>query len=85
MIVVFNDNALDLIRAKQHMVGFDTVGTEFQAPHWGLIAAAFSLGYAQVNDEMGCRQAVKIAESTATPTIIDALIDPTSYPTSATD
>ena len=81
VIVVFNDNALDLIRAKQLKSDFKASGTEFHGPDWGQVAGAFGLGYAQVTDEKACKQAVRQAFHLARPTIVDALIDPSSYPT----
>ncbi|KAA3648198.1 MAG: thiamine pyrophosphate-binding protein [Chloroflexi bacterium] len=83
VIVVFNDNALDLIRAKQLKAAINPQGTEFHGPDWGKIAGAFGLGYAQVNDEAACKLAMQGALDAAQPIIIDALIDPSSYPTSA--
>ena len=83
LIVVFNDNALDLIRAKQLRAKLEPRGTEFLGPAWELVAAAFGLGYAQVGDERGCKQEVQQALQSKKPTIIDALIDPGAYPTSA--
>lgn len=82
-IVVFNDNALDLIRAKQLKADLEPWGTEFHGPDWGQIGSAFGLGYAQVNHEDGCKQATQKALDGSNPTIIDALVDPKGYPAAA--
>lgn len=81
VIVLFNDNALDLIRSAQQRAGKPTYGTEFVNPNFGQIAAAYGLAAYQVHDEVSCTEAIKTALDSGRPTLIEALIDPNSYPT----
>ncbi|MCB0194591.1 MAG: thiamine pyrophosphate-binding protein [Anaerolineae bacterium] len=81
IIIVMNDAALDLIRAKQLRRADDIYGTEFVNPHFADIAAAFEIPYRQVSDASTCAEAVRTAVVEARPMLIEALIDPISYPT----
>ena len=81
IIVVMKDNALDLIRSAQRRRGKRVFGTEFQNPDYEAIARAFDLGFYRVTDEESCFQSVSGAMVQGHPTIIEALIDPASYPT----
>lgn len=79
--IVMNDSALDLIRAAQHRAGNPTFGTEFTNPDFGQIAEAFGVDFCRVADEQSCGTAVQAAVTSRRPTIIEAVIDPISYPT----
>lgn len=81
IIVVMNDSALDLIRAAQHRSGNPTFGTEFTNPDFGKIADAYGLDFYRVVDEEACAEAVKASVAARRPTVIEAVIDPVSYPT----
>ena len=81
IIVVMNDSALDLIRSAQHRAGAPTFGTEFTNPDFGKIAEAYGLAFHRVADEDGCNHAIQAAMATQGPTLIEAVIDPVSYPT----
>ncbi|MGB0384648.1 MAG: thiamine pyrophosphate-binding protein [Ardenticatenaceae bacterium] len=81
IIVVMNDAALDLIRAKQQRRNERIYGTEFTNPNFGDIARAFGLHYQQVATQTACQNALRTAIAHPKPTLIDALIDPISYPT----
>lgn len=81
IIVVMNDSALDLIRAAQHRSGNPTFGTEFTNPDFEKIADAYSLDYYLVADEEACANAVAAGVASRRPTVIEARIDPISYPT----
>ncbi len=81
VIVLFNDNALDLIRSAQQRAGTPTYGTEFVNPNFRQIAAAYKLDAYQVQDEVTCTAAIKAALANNRPTLIEAMIDPLSYPT----
>jgi len=56
-------------------------GTQFRNPDFSLIARAYDLDFFRVSDEAGCLEAVEAAVSLARPVLIEALIDPISYPT----
>ncbi len=81
VIVIFNDNALDLIRSAQQRAGKPTYGTEFVNPNFMQIATAYGLDAYQVQDEAACTSAIKAALASNRPTLIEAMIDPASYPT----
>ncbi len=81
IIIVMNDSALDLIRAAQHRAGKPAYGTEFTNPDFSQIAAGYGLNFHRVADETACDQAIQTAYANGQPTIIEALIDPISYPT----
>jgi acetolactate synthase I/II/III large subunit len=79
--VVMNDSALDLIRSHQRRAGKKPYGVEFHNPDWRKIAGAFGIdGYRACNEsEMQC--AIRNALVTRKPALIEAFIDPISYPT----
>jgi acetolactate synthase-1/2/3 large subunit len=81
MVVVFNDSALDLIRAAQLRVQHPAFGTELSNPNFADIARAYGLDYYLVQDEAGCQAALAAAYQQQQPCLIEALIDPVSYPT----
>lgn len=81
VILLFNDNALDLIRSAQVRAGKPAYGTEFINPDFVQIAAAYGLDTYRVYDETTCNVAIKAALAQRRPTLIEAMIDPISYPT----
>ncbi|UCC52982.1 MAG: thiamine pyrophosphate-binding protein, partial [Anaerolineaceae bacterium] len=83
IIIVMNDASLDLIRAKQMRRGDTIYGTEFANPDFGQLAGAFDLHFRQANSEPAFHDALHFAFDAHKPTLIEALIDPTAYPTSA--
>ncbi len=83
MVFVFNDSALDLIRAKQYKAGFDKVGTEFTNPDFKQIAGAYDLDYRRVSNKEECVQAVKTGVKTGKPMLVEVLVDTNFYPTAA--
>jgi acetolactate synthase-1/2/3 large subunit len=80
-IVVFKDNALDLIRSHQNRMGKPTFGTEFQAPDFVRIAEAHGITACRVSDEESCKEAVERAVNSNRPALIEANINPSTYPT----
>ena len=80
IIVVMNDNALDLIRSAQVRAGKPVHGTEFLNPDFALIAAAYGIEFYRVVNERETAQAVAAAIAGKEPALIEALIDPASYP-----
>jgi acetolactate synthase-1/2/3 large subunit len=81
IIVVFNDAALDLIRSAQVRNHHLPFGTEFANPDFVQIATAYGLDAVRVHDEVGCAAAVQKALTTGRACLIEAMIDPVSYPT----
>jgi acetolactate synthase-1/2/3 large subunit len=81
IVVVFNDSALDLIRSAQVRAKQPVFGTEFINPNFAQIAAAYGLDAYQVHDEASCLHAIQTALAAGRPCLIEALIDPVSYPT----
>lgn len=81
VIVVMNDGALDLIRSAQVRAGKQPFGVEFANPDFAQIAAAYRLAGFRATTAEECRQAVKAALAAGKPALIEAMIDPVSYPT----
>ncbi|MDX1689104.1 MAG: thiamine pyrophosphate-dependent enzyme, partial [Candidatus Promineifilaceae bacterium] len=81
IVVVMNDNALDLIRSGQRRRGKPVFGTEFENPDYEAIAHGFGLVFYRVTDEETCAGALRAATAGEGPTLIEAMIDPSSYPT----
>jgi acetolactate synthase-1/2/3 large subunit len=79
--VVMNDSALDLIRSGQRRAGKPVFGTEFINPDFTQIAAAYDLAFYRVTTETECAEAVRAALAAGQPALIEAMIDPVSYPT----
>ncbi len=81
IMVIMNDNALDLIRSAQVRRGKPVYGTEFVNPDYELIARGFDLDFYRVPHEEACTVAIREAVANGRPALIEALIDPISYPT----
>lgn len=81
IVVVFNDAALDLIRSHQVRTGHPVYGTEFISPDFVRLARAYGLDAYRVTTEAACAEAVQAAVASGRPTLIEAMIDPVSYPT----
>ncbi|MFN8491895.1 MAG: thiamine pyrophosphate-binding protein [Caldilineaceae bacterium] len=81
IVVLFNDNALDLIRSAQVRAGKPVYGTEFINPNFCQIATAYRLDAYRVQTEAECAKALQTALVNQRPALIEALIDPSSYPT----
>ena len=81
IVVVMNDSALDLIRSGQIRGGKPAFGTEFVNPDFAHIAKAYNLDFYRISTETEGAEAVKAALVSARPALIEALIDPVSYPT----
>lgn len=81
IVVVFNDAAIDLIRSHQVKSGYPVFGTEFQVPDFTQIAKAYGIAAQRVTTEVECTDAVKAAVASGRPMLIEAMIDPVSYPT----
>jgi len=81
IIIVMNDSALALIRSAQRRAGNPMFGTELTNPEFGKIAEAYGLSFYQVAEADSCAKAVQTAITGGRPALIEALIDPVSYPT----
>jgi len=81
IVVLMNDNALDLIRSGQRRRGKPVFGTEFENPDYAAIARGFGLAFYRVTDEETCAGAVREAVANGGPTLVEAMIDPITYPT----
>lgn len=81
IVVVMHDGALDLIRSAQTRAGKEVYGTEFASPDFVSIAAAYQVEAHKVSNEAECAEAVKAAVAANRPALIEAMIDPISYPT----
>lgn len=80
-VVVFSDGALDLIRSHQLRAGKPAFGTELVAPDFVGVARAFGIEARRVENEAACAEVVAQAVVSGRPALIEALIDPISYPT----
>lgn len=81
IVVVFNDAALDLIRSQQIRAAKPVYGTEFASPDFVSIARAYQLEAQRVTTGAECTQSIRAAVAARRPTLIEAMIDPISYPT----
>jgi acetolactate synthase I/II/III large subunit len=81
IIMVMNDSALDLIRSAQKRRQRPAFGTEFTNPDYEHIAKAYRLDYRRVQKSNDCQAAIQYALQSQKPILIEAMIDPVSYPT----
>jgi acetolactate synthase-1/2/3 large subunit len=81
IVVVMNDSALDLIRSAQVRAGKPPYGTVFTNPDFVKIGEAYGIAARRVTNEAECAEAVRIAVAAKRPMLIEAMIDPASYPT----
>ena len=84
IVIVMNDAALDLIRSKQQRRSEPVYGTEFSNPDFAAIAGAYGLPYYRVDSAETARTATTAAAVARRAALIEALIDPSSYPTAPT-
>lgn len=83
LVAVMNDSALDLIRSAQRRRGKAAVGTEFANPDYRHIAAAFGLAYHKVESQADCAAGIRAWLEQNTAMLLDVMLDPAGYPTSA--
>ncbi len=81
IIVVFRDDALDLIRSHQVRAGFPVYGTEFTGPDWSAVARAHGIEARSCSTKEECEEAVRATLEAGGAWLIEARIDPVSYPT----
>ncbi|MCY3583910.1 MAG: thiamine pyrophosphate-binding protein [Chloroflexi bacterium] len=83
LVAVMNDSALDLIRSAQRRRGVATVGTEFVNPDYRQVAAAYGLAYQRVESRADCDAGIQSWLRQGGAMLLDVLLDPAGYPTSA--
>ena len=83
LVCVMNDAALDLIRSAQQRQGHAAFGTEFTNPDFAYIARAFGLDYYKVAAQAELELALQAGLAARAPALIDVMVDPISYPTTA--
>ncbi len=83
LIALMNDAALDLIRSAQVRRGRPVFGTVFANPDYEYIARAYGNGYHKVTSREECDAAIRAGLASKSPMIIDVMIDPIGYPTTA--
>jgi acetolactate synthase-1/2/3 large subunit len=81
LIVVFNDGAIDLIRAQQVRAGKPVYGTEFESPDFSRIAAAYGLPSARITTVAELEAEIEAYTVSSGPRLIEVMLDPISYPT----
>ncbi len=80
-VLVMKDHALDLIRSHQKRSGKQPFGTEFSAPDFVKIAEAHGIPARRVSHRDAFDEVLKWSLDTSGPTLIEAEIDPSTYPT----
>lgn len=80
-VVVFKDHALDLIRSHQHRAGKPTFATEFAAPDFVNLSEALGVAARRATTEEAFREAIRWSQGLGRPSLIEAEIDPSTYPT----
>ncbi len=83
LVIIMNDAALDLIRSAQLRAGRVAFGTEFHNPDFALIARAYGIAYRRVDSKRDCDAAILEGMSRRAPMLIDVMVDPVGYPTTA--
>ena len=81
LVVVFKDDALDLIRSHQRRAGLPPFGTEFRGPDFARIAEAHGIEGVRAADPSAVTKAAERTLQTRAPLLIEAVIDPAAYPT----
>jgi len=80
VVVVFNDGALSLIRAKQVQRGYDQAATKYSGPDFEAMARSFGLTSFRAENEPELYQAFREALAAQVPALVDARIDASAYP-----
>jgi acetolactate synthase-1/2/3 large subunit len=79
IIVVFSDNALGLIEAKQKEAGYDPTGVRMKNPDFSKLVNAFGgLGF-RVKTETEFAQAIDQALNDPRLSLIEAVMNPQTY------
>ncbi len=83
LVFIMNDAALDLIRSAQLRAARPAYGTEFANPDFELVARAYGIAYRRVESREDCDAAIRAGLFRRAPLLIDVMIDPVGYPTTA--
>ena len=83
IVVVFRDDALELIRSKQRKRELLAYGTTFTGPKLSQIAAAYGLNFYRPTTVRQCASFTKMAIEGGRPALMEVLVDTAGYPTAA--
>lgn len=83
IVVVFRDDALELIRSKQRKRELLAYGTTFTGPKLSQIAAAYGLSFYRPTTVRQCASFTKMAIEGGRPALMEVLVDTAGYPTAA--
>lgn len=78
--IVFNDRSLSLIRIKQERLGYPAVGMSLDGVDWLAAAKTFGVPAWRAHNDDDMAQSIEAAAATDGPALIEAVIDPGSYP-----
>ncbi|MEP6766281.1 MAG: thiamine pyrophosphate-dependent enzyme, partial [Gemmatimonadaceae bacterium] len=78
--IVFNDRSLSLIRIKQEKLGYPAVGMSLDGVDWLAAAKTFGIPAWRAHDDEELTHCLTESETTDGPALIEAVIDPASYP-----
>lgn len=80
-VVVFRDDAFDLIRSHQVRQGKPVFGTEFAGPDFVTVARGFGVEACRVEDHARLAEALTEGLASGRPLLVEVLVDPRLYPT----
>lgn len=78
--IVFNDRSLSLIRIKQEKQGYPAIGMSLDGVDWLAAAKTFGVPAWRAQNDQEMERSLNEAAATDGPALIEAVIDPTSYP-----
>ncbi|MSR07625.1 MAG: thiamine pyrophosphate-binding protein [Gemmatimonadetes bacterium] len=79
-VIVFNDRSLSLIRIKQERLGYPAAGMSLDGVDWQAAAATFGVPAWRARNDDEMARGLKDASAAEGPALIEAVIDPGSYP-----
>jgi len=79
-VIVFNDRSLSLIRIKQERLGYPAAGMSLDGVDWQAAAATFGVAAWRARNDDEMAQCLEGAAKADGPALIEAVIDPSSYP-----
>ena len=78
--IVFNDHSLSLIRIKQEKLGYPAMGMSLDGVDWLAAAKTFGMPAWRAHNNEEMTRCLTEAAAIDGPALIDAVIDPSSYP-----
>ncbi len=81
-LVIVDDGGYGMLRYDQQVFGHPERGVDLLTPHWGQLAAAFGIDFAEVPDARGLTAELALAAEREGPTLI--LLRATFYPPAST-